>query len=394
MIVPEGKGAAAMRVLPLGALALDAAAVAWLDGLGLRSCGALQKLPRRALGTRLGARAHDVMQLLDGEDRAPLDSWRPPEVPEERAANSVEALSFVVKALCDRLAIRLESRAVAATRVDLVVDLDRALCGGPGTPGSIEPQHTFGVVLPSPIARASDLFAVLRVRLERETLAAPALSVALRASAVATLSGRTIDMLTPEPKADRTLPRLVAEIAAELGAASVGTLELVDTWNPDHRTRLIPFGRPRAVHHRSLVTSALEPSRLVRGGPVPSSVLEEAELLVRVEAVEWWRQGSQESAREREKPRDQSASDASNASNDRCDAARPRSRCSRHDWLATWTHHIPGRAGSDFHALAWVEQVSSNSSDSEETSHAGQPRKPKAKDDRELEAPLLRGWVD
>lgn len=67
MIVPEGKGAAAMRVLPLGALALDAAAVVWLDGLGLQSCGALQKLPRRALGTRLGARAHDVMQLLDGE---------------------------------------------------------------------------------------------------------------------------------------------------------------------------------------------------------------------------------------------------------------------------------------------------------------------------------------
>lgn len=262
-----------------------------------------------------------------------------------------------------------------------MVGLDRALCGGPGTPGSIEPQHTFGVVLPSPIARASDLFAVVRARLERETLAAPALSVALRASAVATASGRTIDMLTPEPKADRALPRLVAEIAAELGAASVGTLELVDTWNPDHRTRLIPFGRPRAVHRRSLVTSALEPSRLVQGGPVPSSVLEEAELLVRIEAVEWWRQGSRENPREREKLGDQNASDANDANDDRCGASRPCSRCSRHDWLATWTHHIPGRAGSDFHALAWVERVSRNSSDSEETGDASQPRNPKAKDD-------------
>jgi protein ImuB len=370
MIVPEGKGAAAMRVLPLGALALDPAAAAWLDDLGLRSCGALQKLPRRSLGTRLGARAHDVMQLLDGEDCAPLVAWRPPEVPEERVTlewgvNSVEALSFVAKALCDRLAVRLENRALAVTHLDFVLDLDRALCGIPGAPGSIDPRHTFGVVLPSPIARAADLFAVVRARLERESLAAPALAVALRASGVSNVSGRTLDLLTPEPKADRALPRLVAEIAAELGPASVGTLELVDAWNPDRRTRLVPFGASRAGHRRLLVTSALEPSRLVRGGPIPSSVLDEAEPLVRIEAVEWWRQGIR-------------WSQATSA--DRDDATR---LLSRHDWLATWTHHIPGHSGADFFALAWVERVSRDSACSE-TNH------PKHGD---LEA-TLRGWVD
>ena len=72
------------------------------------------------------------MQLLSGEDRAPLDAWRPPEVPEERTelewgASSVEALAFVTRALCDRLAARLEGRAMAAARVGLVLGLDRAL---------------------------------------------------------------------------------------------------------------------------------------------------------------------------------------------------------------------------------------------------------------------------
>src|SRR5580658_6930235 len=132
-VVPEGKGMAAVRVLPIAALALDEDMSRWLTDLGLYTCGDLQKLPRDALGIRLGARVHDVMQLLDGVDQAPLDAWRPAEVPEERiefewGVSSVEALVFVMKTLCDRLSSRLEGRAMAATRVEIVFGLDRALC--------------------------------------------------------------------------------------------------------------------------------------------------------------------------------------------------------------------------------------------------------------------------
>ena len=67
-----------MRMLPVEALALEPDVTAWLRALGLSACGDLQKLPRRSLGTRLGARAHDVMQLLDGQDPTPLAAWRPP----------------------------------------------------------------------------------------------------------------------------------------------------------------------------------------------------------------------------------------------------------------------------------------------------------------------------
>lgn len=292
-VVPEGKGAAAVRSLPLSVLDLADDVVTWLSDLGFRTCGDLQKLPRNALGTRLGARARDVLQMLDGDDRSPLDAWRPPQVPEERielewGISSIDALAFVTKTLCNRLAARLEGRAMAAARIELVLGLDPALCEGSSSSSTLE------IELPSPITRADDLHAVVRARLDRKTLSAPVLSATLRAPALERISSRTLDLLTPEPRAVRALPRLVAELAAYLEPANVGTLELVDTWVPYERTRLVPFGVSSASNHaisHSLITSALEPSRLVPPFEVPLASLIPVEVLARVEAIEWWRRG-------------------------------------------------------------------------------------------------------
>jgi protein ImuB len=305
-LVPPGQGAMAMRALPIAALALGSDVTRWLVDLGLPRCGDLQKLPRRSLGTRLGARAHDVMQLLDGEDRTPLDAWRPPEVPEERAelewgAHSLEALAFVLKMLCDRLAARLHGRAMAATRLELVLSLDRALLckegvatAPPQQGRNPEPAHvsTLIVVLPAPLAHAADLLAVVRARLENHALAAPVLVATLRAPELVRAPGRTLDMLDPEPRATLALPRLVAELAAELGAARVGVLVLVDTWSPDERTRLVPYGAS-APSPRHALTSALEPSRLVEPSRVGREELAVVVPLTRFEATEWWRRGPQ-----------------------------------------------------------------------------------------------------
>ncbi len=67
LIVPEGKGDEAMRALPVEALGLggeDESLAVWFRDLGLRTCGDLQDLPRRSLGTRLGG-AHE------GRDASP-----------------------------------------------------------------------------------------------------------------------------------------------------------------------------------------------------------------------------------------------------------------------------------------------------------------------------------
>jgi protein ImuB len=301
VVVPEGHGAAAVRVLPLEALELEERLSTWLEDLGLSTCGDLQKLPRRGLAMRLGERARDVIPLLDGRDAAPLDPWRPPEVPEERVelewgAHSIEALTFVNKTLCDRLAARLQGRALAAARLELVLSLDRALC---------EHDHrvVLAMTLPSPMARPGELFAVLRARLDGVTLAAPVLAVTLRAPELARAAAQPLDLLEPEPKARRALPLLAAELSAELGEETVGTLALVDTWSAPERTRLVPLGSwGRAASGgvtrvadgvkpgRSLVTSAREPSRLVCAAEVPREALDEATHLARVEAHAWWQQ--------------------------------------------------------------------------------------------------------
>jgi protein ImuB len=291
LLVAPGQGAAAVRALPIDALDLDPDVTTWLRDLGLRTCGDLQRLPRRSLGTRLGARTKDVMQLLGGEDAAPLDPWRPPEVPEERAelewsVASVEALGFVVRALCDRLAVR----------VALVLNLDRGLLAE-----GEAPAPSFELALPVPVARPADLFAVVRTRLEHMELAAPVLAVTLRAQELAPQRSRPLDFFAPEPKAARALGPLVAELVADLGPENVGRLALVDTWAPDERTRLAPYAAAASVERNELgrVSAAdekvtvLEPTRLIPPTRRSLEAFESTWLIARVEAVEWWRRGWQ-----------------------------------------------------------------------------------------------------
>jgi nucleotidyltransferase/DNA polymerase involved in DNA repair len=311
-VVPPGKNAAAMGVLPLSALPLDDESIAWLSLVGMKRARDLQSLPRRSLGTRLGAQAAVVMALLEGDDAAPLTPYRPPPIPEERAdleygISSTDALLFVSKMLCDRMALRLQGRAMAASRLELVLSLDRAMLSlvehvEHDTPTA--PFVTLAISLPAPIVRAADLFAVLRARVDSYSMAtAPILAVTLRVPELASCEARALDLFVAEAKADAVLPRLTAELVAELGESSVGVLELRDTWIADERSRLVPHVRrskgSTALHARSLITmtsrsaSAPEPSRFLPAPvPIAREDMTEAKLVVRFEAVEWWRRGT------------------------------------------------------------------------------------------------------
>jgi protein ImuB len=357
LVVPEGQGAAAIRGLSVEALDLADETVVWLRDLGLCTCGDLQRLPKRSLGMRLGAHTRDVMPLLNGEDAAPLDAWRPPEVPEERVelewgASSVEALGFIVRALCDRLAVRLEGRAMAASRIGLVLTLDRALLAEGALPVS-----AFELALPVPVIRTADLFAVVRTRLEHMDLPAPVLAVTLRALELSPAKSRPLDFLAPEPKAARALGPLVAELVADFGASSVGTLALVDTWTPEERTRLAPFagigGLGAKAAAMSLPTpstaSAVEPSRMVHPRRKSLDSFEDCRLLIRYEAVEWWQRGMH-----------------------------------RREFCAAW----------DGSSLAWIELRSTGRGSSVGAASSSTPSlAPMSSTDNEGDA-WLRGWID
>jgi protein ImuB len=294
-VVAPGKNASAIRALPISALPVDPVSVAWLGKLGCLHIGDLQRLPPAGLATRLGAAHAEVMALLAGDDGAPLDAYVPPEVPEERAeleygVEKTEALLFVMKTLCDRLAARLAGRAMAATRVEIVLSLDRGIARGQGREG--EKEASLSLSLPAPVASATELFAVVRARVESWTIPAPILTASFRATELARKEGRALHLFEPEAKADVALPRLVAELSADLGEDRTGTLALVNTWVPEERSALVPYGRPRPTAPVSvpLESPAPEPTRVLPD-PLSTEGFREVRLAARIESVAWWRLG-------------------------------------------------------------------------------------------------------
>ena len=301
VVVRPGGNAEALAPLPVSALPLPPEDVRWLAKIGVRTIGDLRTLPRDGLATRLGARARDIICLAEGEDRAPLAPYLPPEIPEEETTleygiEGSQALTFVAKTLTDRLSSRLQGRAVAAARIELVLHLDAGLLRDlvPPPPDVLEVT----LDLPAPLSAASDLLAALRPKIERLELLAPVLRARLRAPVLVQKRAAALALFEPQPKAERALPRLIGELVSDLGADAVSMLELGDSWVPEERSRLVPFEvRPRNAsakierrRRRRLLSSVPEPTRLLAEPRVVSrDAVRVTRHLARVESVEWWK---------------------------------------------------------------------------------------------------------
>lgn len=302
LVVRPGENRAAIAELPLAALPVAAADLRWLAKLGVRSVAELRTLPRDGVGARLGPSARDVLALAEGEDRAPLRPYVPPEVPAEETeleygVEGSQALTFVTKTLTDRLASRLQGRAMAAGRVELELRLDAALLRD--HPGEA-PVALVALDLPAPLSLASDLLAALRPKIERLALAAPVLKATLRAPVLVHKRAAALSLFEPQPKAERALPRLVAELVSDLGSDAVARLELGDSWVPEDRSRLVPFDAPTRTKtgagpgarkpRRRLLASVPEPTRLLAvPQPVARETVHVTRHLARAESLEWWK---------------------------------------------------------------------------------------------------------
>jgi hypothetical protein len=88
------------------------------------------------------------------------------------------------------------------------------------------------------------------------------------------------------------LSQIAAEISALVGDDRTGTLEMVDSLDPNLRTRLVPIANARTKHDDllRLVSSSPEPLRWLHD-PISFFPTEETKsfLLARMAYVEWWR---------------------------------------------------------------------------------------------------------
>jgi protein ImuB len=315
VVVPPGKNAVALAPLPVSMLPIAADDARWLSKLGVHSVAELRALPRSALAARLGPRAPVVIGLAEGDDRAPLTPYVPPEIPEEEATleygvSGSEALTFVAKTLTDRLAARLAGRAVAASRIELDLLLDIALLREGAAEGASghERVQRIAVELPVPLSSASDLLAALRPKIERAVLRAPVLGAKLRAASLVHKPQAALSLFEAMPKAERALPRLVAELAADLGEGAVGRLALGDSWLPEERSCFVrldakaiakasggakasgPSDDVGGRKRRHMLASVPEPTRILSEPmPVPRDAVRVVRHLSRIESVDWWK---------------------------------------------------------------------------------------------------------
>jgi hypothetical protein len=145
--------------------------------------------------------------------------------------------------------------------------------------------------LPAALSNASDLLAALRPKIERLVLIAPVLRARLRAPVLVPKRAAALSLFDPQPKAERALPRLIAELVSDLGRDAVSLIALGDSWVPEERSKLVPYGTPPvAVKQKRLVSSIPEPTRLLAEPRVVArDAIHVTRHLSRVESVEWWK---------------------------------------------------------------------------------------------------------
>lgn len=368
---PEG-AAGSLAPLPLSALPIDPATVSFFLRLGVFTVGDLARLPRPSAGARLGPRAPEVLELAAGRDGAPLLPYAPPreiveEVSFEDGVESTEALSFVLKGMSARAAVRLISRGEACSRVEVSFALDRSIArlrssalpsargendsddaaitsagydgGDPHAPG----PAGFHVDLPAPLADEVDLLRTIRAKLDRTELLAPATAVRLRLSQIVPAPQVQLDLSRERAADPDSLPALLAELSAEIGADRVGMLVEEDAHRPEAQSRLVPVSLDASAAKRGrggardqlsfpgawsekkdpippparLLPAPISLGKVTRGGVVAVGAsargggdrnysesakrtscepqlfaVEKLEFLMRLEGVEWWKKGA------------------------------------------------------------------------------------------------------
>lgn len=232
-VVRAGHEAAFLAPFPVEVLQPSEALASVLERWGIRTLGALAALPEAALIERLGADGRRFQRQAHGEDLDPFVPYRPPSVVDETVElewpiETVEALSFVVSGLLDRLVVRMTWCGWAVGAVYLTVGLANRT------------SKDYALSLASPLSdgRAVLPLVMQQIRSSPPESAIERLTVRADPASVRVSQGGlfSASRVSPEQWA-ATLVRLEALVGRE----QVGSPALLDVHRPDAFT-LQPFG--------------------------------------------------------------------------------------------------------------------------------------------------------
>ncbi len=234
IVIPPGEQSAALFPLPIAALRLPDKIIDTLHELGIRQIGQLQKLPRHSLPARFGP---CVLERLDQalgrmeELILPVPPAEPIEARwsfEEPTADR-SALESVLLRLIGEIAETLIVRQEGAQRL-----VCRLVCTG------AEPiRLTIGAVHPT--AAAEHLCDLVRLHLERITLAGEVLAVEVKVVFTGPLETHQREMFDSGMSRDgeRQLAVLLDRLSSRLGEKSVLRPRLHPDSQPEYASRLV-----------------------------------------------------------------------------------------------------------------------------------------------------------
>ena len=211
--------------LPLSVAVPDRGTADVLAGWGVRTPAGLARLPRAAVGARLGRAGLELWDTVAGRRVRPLRLHVPSprfvrKLEPEHRIETLEALCFVLRRFVDELALELRAAHSAASALDLRLALE----GGGAWTRRIE--------APEPTTAADTLFRVLEASLEGARTERPVAGVELRLRAETAVAHQG-DLFAVVMEDTAGFARTADRIAAIVGNGRSGSPRPEDTWRPD-----------------------------------------------------------------------------------------------------------------------------------------------------------------
>ncbi len=258
VLAPEEE-ASFLAPLPVAALRPSEQLLTTLERWGIYTIGQLVQLPLRAVGTRLGPEGVILVRRARGEETEPLQPRPCPVVFEEAmefdsGIDNLEPLAFVVRALLDRLTVRLEARGFVCAGLQLRLHLL----------GAGWEERTIAVAYPNNEVKA--LLGLLRLHLEQQPPQAALDAIRVRACPEV-LRPSQLDLFRPHGPAPAALTTVLAQLSSLCGNERVGSPVVPNTHRLDTES-MAPFGsQMRETSGTTPPTSVLPPLALRRFRP-------------------------------------------------------------------------------------------------------------------------------
>ncbi|MBV8515377.1 MAG: DNA polymerase Y family protein [Acidobacteria bacterium] len=238
-ILPAGKEADRLGVLPVRTLSSDAEILETLDRWGIEKLHELAALPVLQLSERLGQRGVMLHELARGTRvrallLAQMSLTFGEEMELDETVEELEPLSFLLGRLLDQLWARLESRALAVQTIRVWFELEPSFEKDVQSLNDESRKKTtpkeFAKVLTLPVAMrdAKVLLKLLRLSLQSDPPKSPIQKIRMTADAAAPRVAQS-GLFVPRGPDPEKLELTVARLMKLVGESNVGVAELIDT---------------------------------------------------------------------------------------------------------------------------------------------------------------------